>query len=130
MIDLLALAAEAMDGYEPQGLDPHLYTLVSVVGWFLLHALLPLIGGIAYASHWRRFLLWIAALAVASFAMQVGQELWSVASYNDYGTVSGALSQIALFVFAPAFGGAAIGIFIRRMWDHSMANKATAGAQQ
>jgi hypothetical protein len=130
VIDFLAAAAEAWDGYESQGLDPHFYSLLSGVGWFLLHALLPFVGGVTYASQWRTFLLWVAVLAVSSFAIHAGQELWLVASYDDYGTVSGTLSQFALFVFAPAFGAAAIGILIRRMWNQFMAEKATAGLQQ
>lgn len=130
MIDILAAAAEPLGGYERQIFGPEFYTLVVVVGWVLLHGLLPLIGGVMYATHWRTLLTWVAALAIASFAIHAGHELWSVASYDDYRAVSGALSQTAIFVFVPAFGAAAIGIFVRKLWDHSITNKAKVGVHE
>ena len=126
MIDYLSAAAEAANGYEAQGVDPEIYTLLSVTGWALLHAVLPLIGGAVYADHWRALWGWVAALAVASFSIHVGYELWSVATYDNNITVSDAILQTAMFVFLPAFGATATGILFRRIWVHRMTKDAKA----
>ena len=129
MIAYLAAAAEPLGGYQRQILGPEFYTLVMMVGWVLLHVVCPLIAGFIYAAHRRTLFLWVAVLAVASYAIHAGQELWSVASYNDYRTMPGVLLEGALFIFAPAFGAVAIGIFIRGMWDQFRAKNVTAGVR-
>ena len=120
----------AMAAPQPQGFDPEIaFSLLSAAGWIVLHAILPLIGGVLYATHWRTLLAWVTALAAASFTLHAGHQI-SVSWYHEYFFIERLLLELAAFILAPAFGATAIGIFIRKMWDRLFNNNAMAGVQE
>jgi len=122
----LHLAAAAGPG--PVELEIDL--LMFVAGMLVLYVIAPLIGGVIYAAHWRALLVWVALLTVGSSAVHAGQVLWGFATYDCCGPVSDSLATVAIMVFVPAFGAAALGIFLRKLWDRFTNNQAMAGMQE
>ena len=110
MIDHLALAALAAGTRVDYETDWP--SLIMMAGFITLHAIIPLIGGIVYGDRWRNLLIWVGALAGASFVMHTGQELLNGGA-NAYGTDP--VMFVAAFTLVPAFGAATIGIIIRKV---------------
>ena len=119
MTDYLALAAQAAGDFDSHVTLYDWSSFIMMAGFIALHAIIPLISGLIYAHHWRILLMWVAALAGASYALQAGQELFN-ANSGAYDSLD-ALTFSAVLVLVPAFGAAGIGILLRKMWDRRKA---------